>query len=214
MTHLPLASRLASLIGLPSNPSKYDGNDDDYIPYTGTFEPPPASSSRHAYAHAHTLSGSTQAAPSSTYSLSTTHPHPYNPAHSMVLTSPQTATSIATAVEEQLDRGRKRKSRPISTNSSFGPMSPLTATDYHTAPLPKTPVAHPLYNPASLGRKGGPSYLSLDGGFIGQSPVAAVPPREQRDRDRDRDMREAAKMEKHEKSAYRTSFASFMTFGG
>lgn len=47
---------LASLIGLPSNPSpKYNGTDDYYIPYTGAFSPPPPSTSKHA-THTHTLS--------------------------------------------------------------------------------------------------------------------------------------------------------------
>ncbi|KAG8833353.1 hypothetical protein FRC17_010822 [Serendipita sp. 399] len=207
MTHVPFTSRLASLIGLPSTPSpspKYDGTDDYYIPYTGTFEPPPTSSAGHGRTHVHTLSGSTKAAPSS-YSVTTNQPHPYNPDRYTYFPSQGTATTATFA--EEPDRGRQRKPRPVSTSSSFAALSPSsehlhvfpsTTTTTTTTPRPVLTI-----NPPSNVRKTAPSYLALDGGFIGQSPVATVPPRE----------KDAPRGDKPEKSGYRSSFASFMTFG-
>jgi len=109
MTHVPLTSRLASLIGLPSDTSpKYDGTDDYYIPYTGTYAapPPPPSTSQHTHTtihtHAHTISGSTNK-PSSTYSVGS-NPHPYHPDRFIFL--PPTSSTQTTMVEAS-ERGRR-----------------------------------------------------------------------------------------------------------
>lgn len=149
-------------------------------------------SQAHARGHAHTLSGSTK----TNHSIAS---HPYNPAYHL---SQITATT-ATFAEEPLDRGRQRKPRPISNSSSFAALSPSSEHLAHypsTKPLPT--ASYPTPAPTSSRRPVlGTSFIALDGGFIGQSPVASVSTREGRD------------TWKSDKAPHRSSLASFMTFG-
>ncbi|KIM23259.1 hypothetical protein M408DRAFT_265203 [Serendipita vermifera MAFF 305830] len=238
MTHVPFTSRLASLMGIStSNPTspKYDGADDYYIPYTGTYEPAPGratigaaggagagigatptpgtgtgtvgSSSTHTQArtrsHAHTLSGSTK----NTHTSHSIPPnHPYNPHHHHAATATASSTLATSRVSEEVERGRRATLFPptaprLSTSSSFAAMTP---SEYHGSAFPRVPSS---VNPNPSTRRGGPSYLALDGGFIGQSPA---PPRESTGGGVG-GRSEGGKSDRG--AAYRSSFASFITFG-
>jgi hypothetical protein len=120
------------------------------------------------------------------------------PVQSRSFRLPTATNSPQTTVVDESDRGRIRKSRPISTGSSFAALTP--SSDYHHPhPHPQPLHSKPSHvNPMASVRRGGTSFIALDGGFIGQSPVA--PPR-------DRERREKGK------GTPRTILGSFMTFG-
>ena len=250
MTHVPFTSRFASLIRFPSAPlQKYDDDNDDagageyYIPYTGTYEPPPpsaghvhgtatppgipgpsstSSSSHPTYArtqtHVHTHSGSTKVSNTQASSYSS---HPYNPDRFFFSPAPQQQQNTTTSPSglpvphtlEEPDRGRKAHNnnnnpRRISTSSSFAALAP---SEQHFGILgqpivPKNTPPSSTVQPNPHARRGGPSYLALDGGFIGQSPVAVVPARSGGGEGREGSGRS-------ERSAHRSSFTSFITFG-